>query len=171
MKTRLWALGSALIFLAACGQGGGRSEASASNEACALIADASAIFGADPNIVANAGDAPIAAVCQFSSADGTRSGEVLLFNADSMGGANPADQLATLAQAWDGATETPLQPIANLGDEAQLATDLPGYQTQIVFRQGANVVAVLGSSGDARKSAEQIARALAAAAASSLATP
>ena len=152
--------------LAACGQGGGgRGETSASNEACALVADAAAIFGPDAQIVANAGDAPIAAVCQFSSADGSRSGEVLLFTTASMGAANPADQFATLTQTWDSATETPLQPIENLGEEAQLATDLPGYQTQIAFRQGAHVVAVLGSSGDARMSGEQIARALATAAA------
>lgn len=152
--------------LAACGQGGGsRSESAASNEACALVADASAIFGADPQIAANTGHAPIAAVCQFASADGTRSGDVLLFTAASMGAANPADQFATLTQAWDLATETPLQRIASLGDEAQLATDLPGSQTQIVFRQGATVIAVLGSSGDSAMSGEQIARALATAAA------
>ena len=154
--------------LAACEQGGGRSETSASNEACALIADAATIFGAGAQIVANAGEAPIAAVCQFTSADGTRSGEVLLFTAASMGAIAPADQLATLAQAWGAATETPLAPVENLGDEAQLATDLPGYQTQIVFRKGQSVIAVLGSSGDAQMSGEEIARALASDAAARL---
>ena len=152
--------------LAACGQGGGsRSESAASNEACALITDAAAIFGENPQMVATRGDAPIAADCQFTSADGSRSGDVMVFNAASMGATNPADQFATLTQAWDGATETPHAPIENLSDEAQMAIDLPGYQTQIVFRQGGNVVAVLGSSGDAQMSGEQIARALALAAA------
>ena len=162
-------LGALAALLVACGQGSGpSSQRAASNEACALIEDAAAIFGANADVVANEGDAPIAADCQFTSADGTRYGEVVLFNAQSLGAVTPQAQVATLATGWDGATETPLAAVEGLGEEAQRATDLPGGQTQIAFRKGANVVAVLGSSGDAQMSGDQIARALAAAAAAKL---
>ena len=68
--------------------------------------------------------------------------------ARSLGAVTPAAQVAHLAENWDAMTETPLAPIAGLGDEAQIATNLPGYQTQIVFREGDKAVAVLAWSGD-----------------------
>ena len=150
------------ILVSACGGDGGGAAgpdpSAASNPACMLIADAVPIFGENADIVGYEGPPPIAASCAFASADGTRSGDVVLFSTA------PAEQLATLVEAWDGATETPLEPVAELGEGAQLAKDLPGYQTQIVFVKGDTVIAVMGSSGDATMNGEQIARALAAAA-------
>lgn len=158
----------AMTALAACGQGGGgvaHDAPVASNEACDLIEDASAIFGADVQIVAVEGDAPIAAVCQFTSADGARSGEVDFFSPQSLGATTAEAQLTTLKEGWDAATETPLASVENFAaDESVIATGLPGYQTQIAFRAGANVIAIQGSSGDAAMNGEQVARALAAAA-------
>jgi hypothetical protein len=156
------ALAGALV---ACGQGGGAGAPAgeeANTEACALITDAAAIFGEGASVAGYAGPAPIASDCQFTSADGARTGGVMLFTAQSLGGTAPEAQFADLAQKWDGVTETPLEPVAQLGDEAQLAKDLPGYQTQIVIRAGTSVIAVLGSSGDDAMSGEEIARALAA---------
>jgi hypothetical protein len=155
------------LTLAACGGdgGGAPSQSAGDNAACALVADAVATFGASPDINGYEGPAPIAASCAFASADGVRSGEVVLFTQASLGAVTAADHVATLTQTWDAATETPLQPVPELGAEAQLAADLPGYQTQIVFVKGADVIAVLGSSGDEAMTGERIARALAAAAA------
>ncbi len=78
--------------------------------------------------------------------------------------------MAERVQSWDGMTDAPLVAVEGLGDEARMATDLPGYQTQIIFRQGSNVVMVSGSSGDDALSGEQIARHLARAASQSLAS-
>ena len=158
----------AFVFLAACGGGGGGSNEAAApttNEACDLIQDAAAIFGADPAVAAVPGDAPIGAVCQFTSADGVRSGEVLIFTPQSLSAVTAEAQMTELSTAWGEQTETALAPVDGLAaDASALAKDLPGYQTQIVFRSGGVVVAVLGSSGDEANSGEQIARALATAA-------
>jgi hypothetical protein len=156
------------LALAACGAGGGgqaADDSAANNAACALIADAEATFGEGAAITGYDGPAPIAASCEFASADGVRSGEVVLFTQETLGAVTPADQIATLLQSWDDATETALQPVPELGAEAQLATDLPGYQTQIAFVKGQTVIAAMGSSGDNAMSGERIARALAMAAA------
>lgn len=157
-----------VVFLSACGggsgSGGATDDSAANNPACLLLADAAATFGEGAVVDGYEGPSPITASCAFSSADGVRSGEIVLFTAESMGAVTPADQVASLVEAWDGATETALQPVAELGEGAQLATDLPGYQTQIVFTKGESVIAVMGSSGDSAMSGEQIARAIAQAA-------
>ncbi|MDX2275708.1 MAG: hypothetical protein NW206_09690 [Hyphomonadaceae bacterium] len=164
-------VGVALIAFALSGCGGGDGGAGAgpdpevaNNPACMLVADPADIFGENADIVGYEGPAPIAASCGFTSADGTRSGDVVLFTTQTMGAISRDGQVAALVESWDAATETPLELVAELGEGAQLAKDLPGYQTQIVFTKGDDVIAVLGSSGDAVMSGEQIARALAAAA-------
>ncbi len=149
-------------LLASCGQGGGGAQQSAAEpQTCALAPDVSAIFGADAGVVAHANDGAIAADCSFTSADGARTGGVMLFTPASLGSVTAAAKVAELAQSWDTQTETPLEPV-EIGEGGQIAKDLAGYQTQIVFSAGGSVVAVMGSSGDDAMNGEQIARALAA---------
>ncbi len=170
MKRLLLAFACAAA-LAACGQGAQRPGGpGASDEACALIAQPEAIFGANVEQVGYGRLETMAASCQFQSADGTRSGEVVISNAASLGAVTPEANLAETIEKWDAQTETALAPVEGVGEDARIATDLPGYQTQIVFRQGGAVVMVAGSSGDAAMSGEQIARRLAQAASQSLAT-
>lgn len=156
--------------LAACGQGGQpRSGPGASSEACALIADPQAIFGEGAEQVGYGRLDTMAASCEFQSADAHRSGEVIISTPASLGGATAEANMAATIERWDAQTETPLAPVEGLGEDARIATDLPGYQTQIVFRQNGNVVMVMGSSGDQAMSGEDIARRLAQAASQSLA--
>lgn len=157
--------------LSACGQGSSRSGAGAgaSNEACALVSNPAAIFGEGVEQVGYGGLENIAASCELQSADGARSGEVLIFTPASLGSVTAEANFAETVEKWDALTETPPAPVEGLGEDARIATDLPGYQTQIVFRQNGNVIAVMGSSGDSAVSGEQIARALAQSASQSLA--
>jgi hypothetical protein len=148
--------------LAACGQGGQRQAgSSASGEACALIPEPDAIFGQNAQQVSYGRLDAIAASCEFQSADGARSGEVTLSTPASLGSVTAEASMADTVEKWGEATEAPLGTLEGLGDDARIATDLPGYQTQIVFRQGGKVVMVMGGSGDDAMSGEQIARGLA----------
>ena len=164
-------LGAAIAFslaLAACGQGAQNAGGAQSNAVCALISDADALFGADAEAVVAADVPGAAGGCSWNSANGQRGGDVLLYNAASLGSTAPDAQMTTFAESWDAMTETPLQAVDGLGEAAQIATDLPGYQTQIVFRRGENVVAVLARSGDEAMTGEALARAMAAQADASL---
>lgn len=155
--------------LAACGQGAQRPGVpGGSDEACALIAQPEEIFGAGVERVGYGRLETMAASCQLQSADGARSGEIVISNAESLGAITPEANMTETIEKWDAQTETPLAPIEGLGEDARIATDLPGYQTQIVFRQDGNVVMVSGSSGDAAMTGEQIARSLAQAASQAL---
>jgi hypothetical protein len=150
-------------LLASCGpSGGGAGGGAADNQTCALISDAATIFGEGVDIVGHANDGAIAADCQFTSANGARTGAVMLFTQQSLGATAADAQFTELVQTWDAQTDTPLEPVEGLGDQAQLARDLPGYQTQIVIRSGGSIIAVLGNSGEGAMSGEQIARTLAA---------
>jgi hypothetical protein len=159
-----------LAALAACGQAGElRSGSGASQEACALIAAPQAIFGDGFEQSGYGRLRTMAASCEFQSADARRSGEVIIATPASLGRVTAEANMADIVAMWDGQTETPLAALDGLGEEARIASDLPGYQTQIVFRQNGNVVMVMGSSGDEAMSGEEIARRLAHAASQALA--
>lgn len=143
---------AALLLLAACGKSGSSSPA-ANNEACAMIADAKPLFGGDAETSTSAPADSIASACHWQSADGRRGGDLIVFT--------PATQIADVAKKWGGMTATPLAAVAHVGDEAQIATDLPGYQAQIVFRKGTKVVGLLAWSGDPAMTSEALARAMA----------
>lgn len=155
------------LMLAACGGGSGSSSGGGA-DACALIASQQAMFGAHADMQPGHGLDAMAGTCSWLSADGRRNGDIILYTTQSLHSATPASQVTTLATAWGKMTATPLAPIANLGDEAQIATDLPGYQVQIVLRKGDKVVAILAGSGDPAITSEALARQMAAAAASKL---
>ncbi|WP_395644990.1 hypothetical protein [Terricaulis sp.] len=150
-----------VLGLAACGQGAGRPQEAAGGGNCALLTDANAIFGADVQAVGQRGIEGMDATCQWTSADGARSGEIVTYTAQSLGSVTVQAKFDETVQKWDAQTETPLAAVEGLGDAAQIATDLPGYQTQIVFRKGDTLVLVMGGSGDSAMSGEQIARAIA----------
>jgi hypothetical protein len=161
---------AALATLSACGQGGGGSQSAgpaSDNEACALLGDASAIFGANAQTIGYAGLDGMAATCEFASADGARGGDIITYTTQSLGAVTPQAKLAEIAQAWDAQTETPLAAIEGLGEEAQIAVDLPGYQTHIAFRKGDTLVLIAARSGDHSITGEALARRMATAAAAS----
>ncbi|MFT3729358.1 MAG: hypothetical protein QM759_16155 [Terricaulis sp.] len=129
-----------VLALAACGQSGtgGAGGSSANSATCQLLGDPTPLFGA--NAIASgygklAGGA-VPASCEFQSADGAKAGEVVTIE-----NATPA-QLQETLQKWDAQTETPLAPVDGLGEGAQMATDLPGYQTQIAFLKGTTLVLI-----------------------------
>lgn len=167
MVKRAWLLGLGLA-LAACGGGGGEKSRAAPGEVdvCALIAAPEALFGADAEIIGGAGDDAMAGVCQWQSADGRRGGDAIVYTAHSLGDVTLDARMAEIVAAWDGLTETPLAPVEGLGEAAQIAIDLPGYQTQIVFKKGDRLVLILGRSGDPALEGEALARAMASAIAS-----
>ena len=156
---------AALMALALTGCGGASPGAHGGADACAMIAKPASLFGPGAESAPGASLEAIAGSCSWRSADGRRGGDLIVFTAQSLGGVTPAAQVAQLSHAWDAMTETPLAPIAGLGDEAQIATDLPGYQTQIVWRKGDKVAAVLAWSGDPAITGETLARHMAQAAA------
>jgi hypothetical protein len=166
---------SVLLALAACGPSGaghGTSGGSAAdNAACALLGDGQAMFGPGAQHFGYAGIDTMAGTCEFTSADGKRGGDVILYTAQSLGGVTPSAQMQTILTAWAGANSGPLNSIDGLGDEAKAAANLPGYQTQIAFRKGGDLVLIAGRSGDDAMTGEQLARRMAAAAAASLAAP
>jgi len=140
--TRTVLAATLIVALAACGKGVGGAVGSAgggaNSVACRSLGDLSALFGANAVVVGYgkiAGGA-VPASCEVVSADGTRAGEVVTID-----GATPA-QLQETLQKWDAQTETPLAPVEGLGEGAQMATDLPGYQTQIAFIKGTTLVLV-----------------------------
>lgn len=157
----------AAISLVACGQGGAGHDGArsdADNDACALIGDASHIFGAGAQHFGYRGLDAMAATCEFISADGKRSADIITYSAESLHGVTPQAQMQTVTTAWDAQTETPLTAIDSLGDAAQIATNLPGYQTQIAFRKGGTLVLISARSGDDSITGEQLARNVATAA-------
>ena len=156
----------ALLALAACGRSGAGGQ-SASGDACALIADASPLFGANADRVAFDPLLEITSSCHWQAADGRRGGDLLIFSTQNQNGA-AARVLQNLSQAWDGWTETPLEHLSGVGDEAVLATDLPGYQTQIVVRKGDKLIALMAWSGDPAMDGATLARRMADTAAAAL---
>jgi hypothetical protein len=166
MKTKL--IVAALLVLAGCGPSGNRHggpTSAADNAACALIGDGAQIFGAGASHFGYPGIDAFAGSCEFSSADGKRGGEIILYTPASLHGVSPQAQMQIVATGWDRQTETPLTSISGLGEASQMAVDLPGYQTQIAFVKGGSLVLVSARSGDNAISGEQIARAMAQAAA------
>lgn len=160
------------VALAACGQGAQRPEGGgASAGACGLIGDANAIFGADAQSVGGGALDAIAATCQYASADGRLGGDIVTYTPASLGAVTLDARMAEVLANWDAMTETPLAPVPELGVDARIATDLPGYQTQIAFRRGETLVLISASSGDASISGEALARGMAQAVLSSPPAP
>lgn len=166
MKAR-YAFSAVMLALAACGQGGG-SQAGGQDEVCALIGDAETLFGPGAEALGSDGMDAMAGICQFQSADGRRGGDIITYTVASLGSVTPQAQMETIVANWDAMTETPLALVEGLGDAAQLATDLPGYQTQIVFRKGETLVMIAARSGDPALDGDALARRMAEAAAASL---
>ena len=164
-----WFLAAAIgvLVVAGCGKSGGPA-GGAGADACALIVETGALFGAGAVVTPGRGDGKIAGDCSWASADGARGGGLMLYTAQSLGPDTPAATMAHLAETWNAMTETPLAPIAGLGDEAQIATDLPGYQTQILVRKGDKLIALQAWSGDSAMRGEALARRMAEAAAANL---
>jgi hypothetical protein len=162
----------AAIALAACGKSAehGSTSASRDNPSCALIGDATALFGAGAQHFGYPGLDAMAGTCEFISTDGKRSADIIAYTPESLHGVTPEAQMQTVTTAWDAQTEIPLAAIDGLGDAAQIATDLPGYQTQIAFRRRGTLVLISARSGDDSVTGEQLARNMAAAAATTLAT-
>lgn len=156
------------LALAACGQGATRTEHAASAGACPLLGDTGSLFGQDVEALGDNGFDTMAATCELASADGTRSGDVITYTTASLGDMTLEARLAEVVESWDADTLSDLQPVAGLGDDARLATDLPGYQTQIVFRKGDTLVMVAAHSGDEALSGEALARAMATAVAANI---
>lgn len=158
-----------MLVLAACGQGGGAPAVHSEIDACALLGSPDALFGAGATATPSDGSRDgMAGVCQWASADGRRVAGMIVYSATSLGAVTPTAQVAATAEKWDAMTETPLADVAGLGDEAKLAADLPGYQTQIVFRKGDKVVLVQANSGDEAMDGAALARRMADAAAAAL---
>ncbi|MBX3429766.1 MAG: hypothetical protein KF779_09310 [Hyphomonadaceae bacterium] len=151
---------AAVALLSACGSGGqrGPENAGASNAACTLIPDASALFGAGADVVGYAGLDGMEATCEWTSADGARSGDIVLYTAVSLGSVTLDAKTAEIIENWDAQTETPLAPVPELGEGAQIATDLVGYQTQILLRQGDRLILIMAGSGDSAITGEALAR-------------
>jgi hypothetical protein len=168
---RITILAFAAIALVACGKGAEHSSANASRDdaSCTLIGDATALFGAGAQHFGYPGLDAMAGTCEFISADGKRSADIIAYTPESLHGVTPEAQMQTVTTAWDNQTETPLAAIDGLGDAAQIAIDLPGYQTQIAFRKGGTLVLISARSGDDANTGEQLARNMATAAATTLA--
>ena len=167
------ALAVLALTLAACGPSGngehrGGPSSDALNDACRALGDATAIFGADADVRGYAGLEDMASTCEFASADGAHAGEIILYTAQSLGEKNAETRMGEITQQWDAQTETPLAAIEGVGEAAQLAKDLPGYQVQIAFRKGGSLVLISARSGDARPTDEALARSMAQAAAANL---
>jgi HSP20 family molecular chaperone IbpA len=166
--TRFLVLAS-LLALSACGQQAAAPKAGdvagRHADACALIADPAALFGKDTTVSGDDGFDDMAGRCSFASADGRRGGDVILYNAASLGAVTPEKKLADTIAFWARSTFTPPAPIEKLGDEAQIVTDLPGQQVQIALRKGGLVILISARSGEAKRTAEDIVRKMAAQAA------
>jgi hypothetical protein len=164
---RALALLSLAFVITACGKAAGPTATAAHSEACALVSAPDAVLGAGAVAAGDDGLDDMAGYSSFQSADGARAGEVILYTAASLGAVTPAARMTEIVGKWDAMTETPLAPVEGLGDAAQVATGLPGGQTQIVFAKGDKLVLVSGRSGDAAMTSEALANALAKAAAAS----
>jgi hypothetical protein len=143
-----------LLTLAACGQGHVRSPGSAAdNEVCQLLANPAPLFGANAVVAGYRGIEQMGPTCEFASADGARNGEIVTFTAASLGSSTTPDaKMHEILQKWASQTATPLSPVAGLGEGAQMATDLPGYQTQIAFIKNNTLVLIQARTGDAATS-------------------
>ena len=160
------ALVSFSLALAACGQGGGSTHAggpSASDPGptCALVANATSLFGDDFGAVEYRAEDGMSGNCEFTSADGARGGDVLTYTAASLGNVTLDAQLTETRTKWDGQTETELGTIEGLGEQSIIATDLPGYQTHIAFVKNGTLVLIAARSGNDDMTGEALARAMA----------
>lgn len=154
------------LMLAGCAKSG--SSALGGVDACALIARPQMLFGAGAEIDPGRVLDTMAGTCSWRSADGRRGGDLIVYTSQSLHGVTPTAQFEHFTDAWSKLTLTPLAPIADLGDEGQIATDLPGYQTQIVVAKGNRVIAILAWSGDPALSGEALGRRMAQAAGAAL---
>ncbi|MFZ2029539.1 MAG: hypothetical protein WAU68_04465 [Vitreimonas sp.] len=163
---RITIMAFAALALTACGRGAehGPANVSRDDQSCALIGDVTTLFGAGAQHFGYPSLDTMAGTCEFMSADGKRSADIITYTADSLHGVTPEAQMQIVTTAWDAQTETPLAAVANLGDAAQIATGLPGYQTQIAFRKGGTLVLIAARSGDDSVTGEQLARSVATAA-------
>lgn len=161
---------AAAIALAACGQGVHRPRGSAAdNEVCRMLGDPTPLFGAHAAVAGYRGIADMGPTCEFMSADGARAGEIVTFTTASLGATTPAAKLQEVLHNWDAQTATPLAPIEGLGEGAQMATDLPGYQTQIAFIKSNTLVLIQARTGDgATATGADLARRMAATVAASM---
>jgi hypothetical protein len=159
---RIAVLIASFALLSACGPSAVIGGAHA--DACALIAKPDALFGAGAQVAGDNGVDDMAGACRFASADGKRSGEVVLYTAESLRKATPDTRLAEVIKRWDAWTETPI--VALDGANGQIATGLPGGQTQIALRNGDQHELILASTGDGAMTSEALARAMAKAAGS-----
>ena len=138
-------------------------------DVCGLVKDAAAVFGHAVTSEADTGFGPIAGACRWQSADGVVIGDAALFTADSVrtdaDAATPQAMYDKQKAAIDALTDTPLDPVANLGDQATRALRTPSDQTQIVFITGDRVFLVRAASSDPKLDgpalAEKLAHALA----------
>jgi len=157
---------SLALALAACGQGGGSTHAggpSASDPGptCALVANATSLFGEDFVAAEYRAQDGMSGNCEFTSADGARGGDVLTYTAASLGNVTLDAQLTEARTKWDSQTETELGAIEGLGDQSIIATDLPGYQTHIAFVKNGTLVLIAARSGNDDMTGEALARAMA----------
>ena len=150
MTIRKISVATLFITLAACGPGEHRSPRSAADsEVCRMLGDPVALFGANAGVAGYRGIGEMGPTCEFSSADGARNGEIVTFTTASLKGAPLAAKMQEIVAKWDLQTETPLASVEGLGEGAQLATDLPGYQTQIAFIKGNTLILIQARTGDA----------------------
>src|SRR6185369_12686404 len=98
----------AALALASCGKAGERGAANASrdNPSCELIGDATALFGAGAQHFGYPGLDAMSGTCEFISADGKRSADIITYTAESLHGVAAEAQMQTVTTAWDGQTET-----------------------------------------------------------------
>jgi hypothetical protein len=160
-----------VLGLAACGQGGAGRLSGAASDACAMLGDPAPLFGADADVAGYRGIDQMAASCEFSAADGARAGEIVTYTAASLVGASPESKMQEFLQKWASQTATPLASVAGI-EGAQLATDLPGYQSQVAFVKHNVLVLIQAHTGDANTApGADLARRMAARAAASTQDP
>jgi hypothetical protein len=141
-----------LVFmLVACGPAGPHRPAgsAADNEVCQMLSNPAPLFGANASVFGYRGIGDMGPTCEFSSADGARNGEIVIFTAASLRGVALPAKMQDVVSNWDAQTATPLVSLDGLGERAQMATDLPGYQTQIAFIKGNTLVLIQARTGDA----------------------
>lgn len=165
---RNFVMTACVAILAACGPSGShsggagpRSDNTDHNAACAALGDANAVFGAGAVVNGYPGLEGMDATCEFESASGDRGGEVITYTAQSLGAVTLDAKMTEIVQAWDAQTETPFAAVQGLGEGAQIANDLPGYQTQITFRKGDTLVLIAARSGANSPTGEALARQMA----------
>lgn len=158
------------VALAACGPGksggGGGVQVAASPQGCALLADASSMFGKDAVTEERSKIEDMAGACHWESKDGALIGEMIAFTPESLGKgkfktgqARYDDRLA----AWKSLTFDAPQPLDGLGDQAQLWTGFWGGQSQVIVRKGESVLIVSASSINPKTNGDDLARKMAAA--------